>query len=102
MSPEELQALKAALDMHGVINMEVFYWWCTAFMICIHAGFLAYEMGASRIKNTLASGVKNILAFAFMIPTFFMFGWWIYLSFYGGLVPDFEAGAGGVPWSESM
>ena len=102
MSPEELTALKAALDMHGVVNMEVFYWWCTAFMICIHAGFLAYEMGASRIKNTLASGVKNILAFAFMIPTFFMFGWWIYLAFYGGFIPDFEAGAGGVPWSEAM
>jgi len=43
-------------------------------MIIIHAGFLAYEMGASRLKNVLASGIKNILAFAFMVPTFYYFG----------------------------
>ena len=55
-------------SMSGTINMEIFYWWCTAIMILIHAGFLAYEMGASRVKNALASGVKNILAFAFIVP----------------------------------
>ena len=82
--------------------MEVFYWWCTAIMVLIHAGFLAYEMGASRLKNTLASGVKNILAFAFLVPTFYFFGWFIYLAFPSGFIPDFEAGAGGIPWSESM
>lgn len=98
-STVELQAL---LDMTTTINMEVFYWWCTALMVIIHAGFLAYEMGASRLKNALASGVKNILAFAFIVPTFFFFGWWIYLAMYGGFIPDFEAGAGGVPWSLSM
>ena len=31
-------------------------------MVCIHAGFMMYEMGASRVKNSLASGTKNILA----------------------------------------
>lgn len=98
-STAELQAL---LDMTTTINMEVFYWWCTALMVIIHAGFLAYEMGASRLKNALASGVKNILAFAFIVPTFFFFGWWIYLAMYGGFTFDFEAGAGGVPWSLSM
>lgn len=96
---EELQAL---IDMTTTINMEVFYWWCTGFMIIIHAGFLAYEMGASRLKNALASGVKNILAFAFIVPTFFFFGWWIYLAMYQGFVPDFEAAAAGLPWSEYM
>lgn len=98
-SAAEVQAL---LDMTTTINMEVFYWWCTALMVIIHAGFLAYEMGASRLKNALASGVKNILAFAFIVPTFFFFGWWIYLAMYGGFSPDFEAGSGGVPWSLSM
>lgn len=99
MTVEELQK---AVEMAGTVNMEIYYWWATALMVLIHAGFLAYEMGASRLKNTLASGVKNILAFAFMIPTFFFFGWWIYLSFYNGFVPDLEAGAGGIPWGESM
>jgi Amt family ammonium transporter len=95
----ELQAL---INMTTTINMEVFYWWCTALMVIIHAGFLAYEMGASRLKNALASGVKNILAFAFIVPTFFFFGWWIYLAMYGGFTPDFEAAAAGAPWSLSM
>ena len=95
----ELQTL---IEMSGTINMEVFYWWCTGLMVIIHAGFLAYEMGASRLKNALASGVKNILAFAFIIPTFFFFGWWIYLAMYKGFVPDFAAGEGGIPWASAM
>ena len=99
MTPEELEA---AIAMTTAINLEVYYYWCTAIMILIHAGFMMYEMGASRVKHVLASGTKNILAFAFMIPTFWMFGWWIYLAMINGFVPDFEAGAYGVPWSEWM
>jgi ammonia channel protein AmtB len=99
MTPQELEAMILAAN---TINLEVYYYWCTAIMILIHAGFLMYEMGASRVKHTLASGTKNILAFAFMIPTFYMFGWWIYLSMTNGFIPDFEAGAGGVPWSDAM
>ena len=99
MTPEELEA---AIAMTTAINLEVYYYWCTAIMILIHAGFMMYEMGASRVKHVLASGTKNILAFAFMIPTFWMFGWWIYLAMINGFVPDFEAGAAGVPWSEWM
>ena len=98
----EIESLKAAMAMTTTINLEVFYWWCTAIMVAIHAGFLAYEMGASRMKNSLASGVKNILAFAFIIPAFFFFGWWIYLAMYGGFMPDFEAGAAGLPWNMAM
>ena len=97
-----LEELEAAVMAANTINLEVYYYWCTAIMILIHAGFLMYEMGASRVKNTLASGTKNILAFAFMIPTFYMFGWWIYLAMINGFIPDFEAGAGGVPWGDSM
>jgi ammonium transporter, Amt family len=99
MSPEEI---KAAIEMSTAINLEVYYFWATAIMILIHAGFLMYEMGASRVKHTLASGTKNILAFAFMIPTFYMFGWWIYLAFPNGFMPDFEGAASAVPWSGSM
>jgi ammonia channel protein AmtB len=99
MTPEELEA---AIAMTTAINLEVYYYWCTAIMILIHAGFMMYEMGASRVKHVLASGTKNILAFAFMIPTFWMFGWWIYLAMINGFVPDFEAGQYGVPWSEWM
>jgi ammonia channel protein AmtB len=58
-------------------------------------------MGASRKKNVLASGIKNILAVAFIIPTFFFFGWWIYLAFPGGLTIA-EAAADGLPWAQKM
>lgn len=96
----EASDIQAAIDMMNTINMEVYYWWCTAIMVIIHAGFLAYEMGASRMKNALASGVKNILAFAFLIPTFYLFGWWIYLAFPNGFTP-IDA-ADGLPWSLAM
>ena len=99
MSPEELQA---AIEWTSRINLEVYYFWCTAIMILIHAGFMMYEMGASRVKHTLAAGTKNILAFAYMIPTFWLFGWWIYLAMINGFVPDWEAGEAAVPWSDSM
>jgi len=112
MNEDVQAAIDAAVAGHSTINLEIYYWWCTALMIAIHAGFLAYEMGASRRKNALASGVKNILAFAFMIPTFFAFGWFIYLSGYNwpfgenGIdllgAWDMEGGAGGIPWAHAM
>lgn len=105
MEQEELLArldeLQRLVEMSGTINMEIYYWWCLALMVIIHAGFLAYEMGASRVKNALASGVKNILAFAFVIPTFFLFGWWIYLAFPYGLIPSAD-GNDGLPWAAAM
>ncbi len=101
MSETDLAALQESINWATTVNMEVFYWWCTALMFIIHAGFLGYEMGASRKKNVLASGMKNILAFAFVIPTFFFAGWWIYLASPAGL-PDFTAETGGAPWSPNM
>ena len=98
----KVATLEASSGWMKKIDMEIFYWWCIALMFAIHAGFLAYEMGASRSKNVLASGIKNILAVAFIIPTFFFVGWWIYLAFPGGLMPNFESGAAGLPWSASM
>ncbi|MCC9626065.1 ammonium transporter [Thalassospira sp. MA62] len=96
-----LDSLESSLSMATTINSEVFYWWCTALMLAIHAGFLAYEMGASRAKNALASGMKNLIAFAFLIPTFYYVGWWIYLAFPSGFSIA-EGSEAGLPWSEFM
>ena len=67
----ELAAQVAALEAKGNLTntmfAETYYYLTIPLMIIIHAGFLAYEMGASRAKNALSSGVKNILAFAFVI-----------------------------------
>jgi Amt family ammonium transporter len=46
--------------------------------------------------------VKNIFAFAFMVPTFFIFGWFIYKGFAGGFTLDMEATAASLPWSAAM
>ena len=96
-----LAALEGASGGGAVTNTmfaEVFYYVTIPLMIIIHAGFLAYEMGASRLKNVLSSGVKNILAFAFMIPTFYFFGWWVYFGFPTGLT--FSAGPAGISGAE--
>lgn len=93
-------SLKSILDMHQAMNIEVFYWWCTAIMFLIHAGFLAYEIGASRSKNALASGMKNVLTLASIIPAFYFVGWWIYNAFPNGLIPIDASAA--LPWSASM
>ncbi|MCW5625038.1 MAG: hypothetical protein KIT73_10010 [Burkholderiales bacterium] len=97
----KVELLQAGLEAANKMNMEAFYWWCTALMIAIHAGFLAYEMGASRAKNALASGIKNALAFAFMVPTFYFIGWWIYLAFPGGFSIA-EGSEAGLAWSLNM
>ena len=77
----ELAALKDATAGLNKTTAETFYWLTIPLMVLIHAGFLSYEMGASRAKNALASGIKNILAFAFIIPTFYYAGWFIYWAF---------------------
>ncbi|WP_332641973.1 ammonium transporter [Aeromicrobium sp.] len=96
MSPEDTLA-----SMESVIT-DLFYWVSIALMIAIHAGFLAYEVGASRSKNVLASAMKNLLTFAVVISTFFFFGWWFYYAF-----PQFPVGAidftgakDYLPWAE--
>jgi len=81
----QIAELKASSAVINKTFAETYYYLTIPLMIIIHAGFLAYEMGASRMKNVLSSGVKNILAFAFMIPTFYFFGWWVYWAFPTGL-----------------
>ncbi|MCP5073692.1 MAG: ammonium transporter, partial [Rhodobacteraceae bacterium] len=111
----ELVAQVAAIEAKGnttnTMFAETYYYLTIPLMILIHAGFLAYEMGASRMKNVLSSGVKNILAFAFMVPTFYYFGWWVYWGFPTGLpgapgpngISGVEyANAIALPWVEYM
>lgn len=91
----ELAAKVAALEAAGggtpnYVIAELYYYISIPLMVIIHAGFLAYEMGASRLKNVLASGIKNILAIAFVIPTFFYFGWFVYWAWTPGLMPTDE------------
>ena len=101
----ELEAATASTNTHLA---ELYYYLTIPLMVIIHAGFLAYEMGASRQKNVLASGIKNILAFAFMVPTFFYFGWWVYWAFPTGFslsagpveISGTEYAAYFLPWSE--
>ena len=96
-----LEELNVFVTTQANVGMEAYYWWCTGLMIIIHVGFLMYEVGATRMQNAVSSGVKNLLAFAFMIPTFWLFGWWIYLAFPGGFVPIALEGYG-APWDVSM
>jgi ammonia channel protein AmtB len=77
----QVAALEAKSNTTNTMFAETYYYLSIPLMVLIHVGFLAYEMGASRVKNVLSSGVKNILAFAFMIPTFYFFGWWVYWGF---------------------
>ncbi len=77
--------LEAARAIGNTIFSETFYFVTIPLMVLIHAGFLAYEMGASRSKNSLASGIKNILAFAFIVPAFYFVGWWTYWAFPNGI-----------------
>ena len=77
----QVAAIEAKGNMTNTMFAETYYYLSIPLMIIIHAGFLAYEMGASRAKNALSSGVKNILAIAFVIPAFYFFGWWVYWGF---------------------
>lgn len=85
----ELEAASAGAS--NTMFAEMYYYITIPLMVIIHAGFLAYEMGASRQKNVLASGIKNILAFAFMVPTFYFFGWFVYWAWAPGLIPTAES-----------
>ncbi|WP_199621790.1 ammonium transporter [Paenibacillus alkalitolerans] len=98
-----MEELKEAFELHGTMNVEVFYWWCIAIMFAIHAGFLVLEVGISRVKNVLASAMKNLLTLAVIIPSFFFVGWWIYNAFPDGFVPRTDSLAlGALPWSANM
>ena len=113
MSPE-------AQEFLATFVAESYYYWASVFMLLIHVGFLAYEGGASRSKNVLATMVKNLLTLSIVGLTFFYFGWWVYNAFplfplTGGIVgpwtsPDSEGVVADVlglvqasyPWSSAL
>ena len=99
---------------------ESYYYWASVLMLLIHVGFLAYEGGAARSKNVLATMVKNLMTLSLVGLTFFFFGWWVYnafplFPFQGGIVgpwtdPASEGSVGAVlalvnasyPWSPAL
>ena len=81
----QLADLQASAGVTNTMFAETYYYLTIPLMVLIHAGFLAYEMGATRMKNVLSSATKNLLAFAFVIPTFWFFGWWVYWAFPTGI-----------------
>jgi len=108
---EKVAALESGSGVTNTMFAETYYYITIALMVVIHAGFLAYEMGASRHKHVLASGMKNILAFAFVLPAFYFIGWWIYWAFPTGITlsagPNEISGAAyageiALPWVEYM
>lgn len=92
------------LDALTTIFTEFYYWVTVVFMFFIHVGFCMYEVAASRRRNHMNTLMKNVMIIPLVTVTFFFFGWWIYWAFpsfpFGGL--NFGAGAGNLPWAESM
>ena len=89
----EVAAIKSAAQVTNTMFAETYYYVTIPLMVLIHAGFLLYEMGATRVKNVLSSGMKNLLAFAFTIAAWYLFGWWFYWALPTWPL-DFSAGAG--------
>ena len=89
----EVAAIKGAAEVTNRMFAEAYYYITIPLMVLIHAGFLLYEMGATRLQNVLSSGVKNLLAFAFTIAAWYLFGWWFYWALPTWPL-DFSAGAG--------
>lgn len=97
---------------------ETYYFWASVFMLLIHVGFLAYEGGASRAKNVLATMIKNLLTLSTLGLAFYFFGWWVYWAFplfplKGGILGPWTNPTGvdetlfglvqaAYPWSASM
>ena len=78
------------IDALTTVFTEFYYWVTVVFMFLIHAGFLMYEVGASRRRNHLHTLMKNSMLIPLVTITFFFFGWWIYWAFPNG--PGFTGG----------
>lgn len=98
MPPE----VEDALASMAAVNNEFFYWVSIALMMLIHAGFLAYEIGASRSKNVLATAMKNLLAFATIVASFFFVGWFLYNAMPSGWIQIDDLAKAALPWSDNM
>lgn len=80
ISAEAAKGLET-LPFLKTFTAEAFYYIAGVLMLLIHVGFLAYEGGASRSKNLLATMLKNLMTLATVGLTFFFFGWWVYNGF---------------------
>ncbi|MGU3499766.1 ammonium transporter [Mycobacterium sp. C31M] len=98
MTPEVEDAISVMVSMSN----EFYYWVSIALMMLIHAGFLAYEVGVSRSKNVLATAMKNLLAFATIIVSFFFVGWFLYNAMPSGFIEFNDAAKAALPWSDNM
>ena len=98
MTPE----VEDAISTMTSVNNEFFYWMSIALMMLIHAGFLAYEVGASCSKNVLATAMKNLLAFATIVASFFFVGWFLYNAMPSGFIEMTDAARAALPWSDNM
>lgn len=98
MPPE----VEDAVEAMTAVNNEFFYWMSIGLMMLIHAGFLAYEVGASRSKNVLATAMKNLLAFATIVVGFYFVGWFLYNAMPSGFIEFNDAAKAALPWSDNM
>jgi ammonium transporter, Amt family len=105
------QGVADKLSLDSQVLQEQFYYYTVVVMWLIHVGFMAYEAGASRRKNVLATALKNILTIAVVTPTFYYFGWYIYGCFqHGGPLGQGHAGPTELPgfcgqtapWSDNL
>jgi len=67
----DIAAVKSAAQVTNTMFAEMYYFLSIPLMVIIHAGFLLYEMGQTRVKNVLSSGIKNLLLIDF--KTFFIY-----------------------------
>jgi ammonia channel protein AmtB len=94
--------VQAALDSANAVNNEFYYWVSIALMVLIHAGFMFYEGGASRVKNVLGTVMKNVMTLPVVIASFFFFGWFVYNAFPTGPPELNDLATAALPWSENM
>ena len=50
----QLDAVTAAAQITNTMFAEAYYYLTIPLMVIIHAGFLLYEMGATRVKNAVS------------------------------------------------
>lgn len=90
--------MEGNLNALTVVFTEFYYWVTVVFMFLIHAGFMLYEVGASRRRNHLHTLMKNVMLIPLVTVTFYLFGWWIYWAFQNG--PGITGGLISAPFAE--
>ncbi|HEY5791753.1 MAG TPA: hypothetical protein VIS74_00550, partial [Chthoniobacterales bacterium] len=97
MEPDQFTELlrgDATLKYLGVFASQAFYYICAVLMLLIHVGFLAYEGGAARTKNVLATMMKNLMTVSVVGLGWYLIGWYIYNGF-----PLWPVGPALGPWT---